>query len=233
MNKLPSIPHSERLCNECTDGVCFVQNQCSIEWQKILAQFKTVKTFSAGDIIYKKSDISKGVYIVYSGLVKLVDDIEKPTFIASILHQGELFGYRGFTQKENNSLYYAVAMTDCELSFFPLDIFQSAVRANEELSFYLIEQLSQALLKSEKTSATLAHATAKQRVLYALQILTDAMKKVKEESSGFYTISRKDIANIARTTYETVIRSLTDLQKQGHITLHGKSVKILKNSTNV
>jgi CRP/FNR family transcriptional regulator len=42
-----------------------------------------------------------------------------------------------------------------------------------------------------------------------------------------YTISRKDYASKVNTTYETVIRVLSDLNKEKIIKLDGKSIRIL------
>jgi len=42
-----------------------------------------------------------------------------------------------------------------------------------------------------------------------------------------YTLSRKDYASKAGTTYETVIRVLSDLNKEKIISIEGKSIRIL------
>jgi len=42
-----------------------------------------------------------------------------------------------------------------------------------------------------------------------------------------FTITRKDIASIANTTYESVIRSLSDLQSEGIVKIEGKKLRIL------
>jgi CRP-like cAMP-binding protein len=46
-----------------------------------------------------------------------------------------------------------------------------------------------------------------------------------------YTLPRRDIASMADTSYESVIRALSDLQQQGIIELVGKEVRIRKGKT--
>ncbi|MCB0482882.1 MAG: winged helix-turn-helix domain-containing protein, partial [Flavobacteriales bacterium] len=59
--------------------------------------------------------------------------------------------------------------------------------------------------------------------------------RMNMESFGFeatddallaYTITRKDMASLASTTYESVIRSLAELQKEGIIKIEGKKLRI-------
>ena len=50
----------------------------------------------------------------------------------------------------------------------------------------------------------------------------------KDKKKLAFTISRKDIASAANTTYESVIRTLADFQRQGIIDLVGKEIRIMK-----
>jgi CRP-like cAMP-binding protein len=47
------------------------------------------------------------------------------------------------------------------------------------------------------------------------------------ETKLSFTLSRKDIANQAGTRYETVVRVLADLKKEGVIQIDGKAIHIL------
>ena len=49
----------------------------------------------------------------------------------------------------------------------------------------------------------------------------------KDKKRLAFTISRKEIAQVADTTYESVIRSLSELQELGMIELTGKQVRIV------
>jgi CRP-like cAMP-binding protein len=52
---------------------------------------------------------------------------------------------------------------------------------------------------------------------------------VVEKNMLSYTLSRKDIANFAGTTYESVIRSLNTLEKMKVIRTNKKNIYILNN----
>ena len=71
--------------------------------------------------------------------------------------------------------------------------------------------------------------TVTQRVVKALRMNMDAFGfDVTDKKRLALTISRKQIAQVADTTYESVIRSLAELQDSGMIELVGKQVRILK-----
>jgi len=49
----------------------------------------------------------------------------------------------------------------------------------------------------------------------------------KKSTKLSYTLSRKDIANKSGTTYESAVRSLAELNKDGVIKIDGKAIHIL------
>jgi len=61
----------------------------------------------------------------------------------------------------------------------------------------------------------------------ALMTIVDSFGFEKQDETLLsFTPSRKDIASLAGTTYETVIRVLGELEKENIIRLEGKSIRI-------
>ncbi|RLB97350.1 MAG: hypothetical protein DRH90_23475 [Deltaproteobacteria bacterium] len=70
--------------------------------------------------------------------------------------------------------------------------------------------------------------SAKGKVSSALITIVDSFGFEKQDNTLLnFTPSRKDIASLAGTTYETVIRVLGELEKENIIELEGKSVRVL------
>ena len=75
----------------------------------------------------------------------------------------------------------------------------------------------------------LAQMPVKGRSAESLILIRDAFGK---QSDGTLNdaLSRKDIASLSGTTYETVIRMLTELSQDGCIELNTKKIRLLNES---
>lgn len=81
---------------------------------------------------------------------------------------------------------------------------------------------------TEKRIKTMASMTAKEKVALSLLTIIDAFGFDKNDNSLLdFTPSRKDISSIAGTTYETVIRVLSESEKSKIIVLEGTAIRIL------
>lgn len=70
--------------------------------------------------------------------------------------------------------------------------------------------------------------TVQQRVAFAIQINMDAFGFSSNNPSLLaFTLSKKDIASLANTTYESTIRSLKELIDQELVAMKGKQLSIL------
>ena len=69
---------------------------------------------------------------------------------------------------------------------------------------------------------------ARDKLICSLNDIIDTFGlKKKDETRLNFSLSRKDIAGLSATTYETVVRILGDLDKQNYIQIDGKEIKIL------
>ena len=83
------------------------------------------------------------------------------------------------------------------------------------------------LRRSERANKRKLNSTVKERVAQAIRMNMENFGfDADDESLLAFTITRKDMASIASTTYESVIRSLADLQKDGIIKIEGKKLRI-------
>jgi len=201
---------------------------CSQEWHSIIQNSETAFSVNKGGKIFAEGDPVKGVYFIDSGIVKVVSGhTKKIERILRLAGNGELLGHRGFSV--SNYPVSAIALTNTKITFVPRDIFRTLIKTNSTLSLYLIDFLSNELRESEERTESLMHSEIKDRIVVILLKLADLFGYDKQEPQKlFYSLSRTDLANMAGTTYETVIRILASLQKQKYIKLTGKSIHLLK-----
>ncbi|MCK6649843.1 MAG: Crp/Fnr family transcriptional regulator [Bacteroidia bacterium] len=177
--------------------------------------------------MFKQGDKVNGIHFIVKGNVKVsVLKSEHPERILRLAGPDKILGHRGIA----NSHYSitATALTDCEILFLPNDIFITLLRTNPDLSMFLINFLAVEMRDSEDRMINLIQLDVKERIACILITLSESFGfDEKEPTKLSYTLSRKDFASFAGTTYETVIRTLISLQKSKLIKLAGKEIHIL------
>ena len=104
-------------------------------------------------------------------------------------------------------------------------VFNIVAKSNIEFTYQLMMFFAEELRRSEEK---ILQVPVKNRVARAILTNYTVFGADKKDATKLsYTISRKDYASKAGTTYETVIRVLSDLNKEKIIALDGKSIIIL------
>ena len=206
----------------------FLSAYCSEEWVFLLRNYLQVKSFKKDEHIFSQGDKVSGVYFINKGMVKVVSLFDETNErILRLANEGYIVGHRGLYSK-----YYpvsAIALCNTEMSFIPIDIFTKLIRTNPDFSLFMITFISEELRKADEQMKNMIHGEVIKRIAIIICMLIDAFGYDKKEKSRLnYTLSRKDIANIAGTTYESVIRNLTQLEIKKIIIMDGKNFIISK-----
>ena len=129
--------------------------------------------------------------------------------------------------KEEQYSNSAGTLEDSEIYMLPKDDFFDLIYKNAEVSRKFIEMLSNNLLENEKQLVKLAYNSVRKRIAEALIKLSNKYKK--DDSQKFsMNLSREDLANLAGTATETVIRTLSDFKDNKLIEISGGSITILE-----
>lgn len=218
----------KRKCETCTHYKCFINKYCSDEWKPIITFNKTSTDYPAGATIFSEGEPVKGVYEIYYGKIKVVSSYgTKMERIVSLVTVEQILGYEGLG---GDMIYPVTAITleKSQVTFIPLDIFYMAVKANPEMALYLVKFYADQLKAAEVRMKQNSTMTVKEKVVVGLLTIIDSFGFNKQDPSLLsYTPSRKDIASLSDTTYETVIRVLGSLEKESIIQLEGKAIKVL------
>lgn len=197
------------------------------QWTPLIETHNETISFKAGEMIFKEGDEVPGMYCLNSGKVKIFSVDGKEEHILRLAGEGDLVGLRGI----GKVLVYpasCVALTDCEMSFLPIHVFLSLLRTNSEFCFYYMNLISEELRRTERVIRIISRMEMRERIAFAIIRNLDAFGYDKDEKGLLaFTLSRREYASMASTTYETVIRMLSDLEKSKYIRLERKNIRIL------
>lgn len=186
----------------------------------LIEQAKTTVRYKAGQVIFYAGNDPIGMYTINSGLVKL--EVTSPTGTAHTLRligPGGVLGYRSLFAGEP---YHAsaIAVEDCELCFLPKADLMNVLKNHPGTMLRLLEHLSKDLRFAEEKWLGQMDKGAPERIAEALLFLQD--------NFAHQQWTRREIAQWAGTTPETVIRTLAAFEKEGLIDQKdGRSIRIL------
>ena len=198
----------EQVCATCeqrhTNPIC-----SNDEILASIAEIKMDITMAANTPIYQMGDLPKGFYSVKAGLVKLENYSRSgAAHTLRLFGPGSAFGYRAIFKNEPAQAS-AITVEPTELCLLPREPVLALAKKNPEVLLNLIEQLATDLKVAEHKWVQQMDLSANERVAEALLFLSEKFQNV--------TWTRKDIAQWAGTTPETVIRTLAQFEKEGLI----------------
>lgn len=200
-----------------------INKYCSKEWQEFINFHSEIRSFKKNETIFNFGDEVEGLYIVNAGRIKIVKQTQASTRLIRLAAEDDVLGHRGFGEPWKYSIS-AIALEDTDLMFIPNIIFDQAVKANPEFAYFMIMFFAEELRCSESLAF---QSIVKNLVASAINKNYIAFGLEENSTKLSYSLSRKDLASMAGTTYESVVRSLAELQKEGIIKLDGKAIHIL------
>jgi CheY-like chemotaxis protein/CRP-like cAMP-binding protein len=176
--------------------------------------------------IYSEGNHPHSLYYLNSGKIRTykINDYGKELTI-SLYNAGDFFGYNALLE---NTAYKETAETleESEVSVIDRQDFEVLVNNNKEVAQKFIKLLANNISEKEEQLISLAYNSLRKRVADAILTL---LKKYKEENQEEFIIhiSREDLAHIAGTTTESLIRTLSDFKNEKLIEAEAGYVKVL------
>lgn len=205
-----------------------IEEYCTPEWKQLALHNTGTLQFGTGEIIFNEGDKADHIYMVKHGRVKVYSNYtEEVEVIVRFAADGQVIGHRGFGEDFTFSVS-AIALGPTSVYRLPMPIFQNLLRANNLFCYYFLLFFAEELRRSERMRKNQLNMQVKQRVAQAIRMNMESFGfDAGDEMLLAYTITRKDMASLASTTYESVIRSLAELQKDGIIQIEGKKLRIM------
>ena len=191
-----------------------------------LAESTQVNQYKKKQRIYTEGNHPHSLYYLNSGKIRTykINDSGKELTIG-LYNTGDFFGYHSLLQ---NTPYNETAETleKCKICSIGREDFEILINNNKKVAQKFIKLLAHNVTEKEEQLINLAYNSLRKRVADALLTL---LKKYKEEDHTNFTIqiSREDLAHIAGTTTESLIRTLSDFKAEKLIEAEAGSVKII------
>ncbi len=183
------------------------------------------KKYERGDMLFRKNQFPKGIFIIRKGRVKIYQRMSTGADQALNIHvAGEIIGYRPLLCDER----YPVngnAIEPCTVWFVPAKSFFELLNKSIALSNLLLRYLSHEFTVWVNTISMMSHRTVKERLLLNLLILHAKYQEASRWPVKI-TLPKTDIANLIGTSKETLARVLQDLKSTHHITSRGRTIEI-------
>lgn len=190
------------------------------EVSEVLNKSKVMHYLAPGEVLFHIGEEPKGLYSIASGLMKLEStSAQGAAHTLRILGPGGSLGYRSlFANEKYHSS--AVAMEHTEICFIPKALVLKFFNEHPEVAMKLLCHLSKDLKVAEDKWMDQMDKGAGERIAEALVFLQDHF-----QHQGW---TRREIAEWAGTTPETVIRTLAQFEKEGLIDQSsGRQIKII------
>ncbi|MCF6166686.1 Crp/Fnr family transcriptional regulator [Furfurilactobacillus rossiae] len=184
--------------------------------------------FPKGTLIKQPLDNNDGMFVIDQGSAKVysVSDTGKEK-ILYMMKPGDITGQETlFSQHQTD--YFIESLEDSYVCSVSHQAFQQVLRESPELCLNLLNNFGDKLVAVERNSVRRDTLLAKDRVL---SYLTDKLENAPSNTFQL-PVKKKELASFLGLSPETLSRQLKALQNDGVITVSGRHITFIKNSTN-
>jgi CheY-like chemotaxis protein/CRP-like cAMP-binding protein len=177
--------------------------------------------------IYSEGKRAYHLYYVAEGKVKTFKtNDEGKDLIIAIYQAGEFFGYTALLE---GGVYHesAEALEPCEVTSIGREAFEGLVNNNAEVMRQFVKLLAGNVHEREEQLLNIAYNSLRKKVAEALIMLHRKYKGQQADPVPMH-ISRENLAAIAGTAKESLIRTLGDFRDEGLIEMRGTDIVVLK-----
>lgn len=196
----------------------YIFSELDIDDIEILAGMCIEKVFQPDEFIFWEGDSPEWFYVVLRGQVKVLKHASSGRqFIIAFFGTGEIFGDVAVFE---NKPYPASTQAVKETSVLGIkrQDFTAFLINRPEVALRIINILGGRLREAQDRLRDLAGERVEQRLAFILQMLSGKLGSV-------LPFTRQEIADMAGTTVETVIRVMSNLRKQGIVrSVRGKII---------
>jgi CRP/FNR family transcriptional regulator, cyclic AMP receptor protein len=177
-------------------------------------------------VIYSEGNHPTKLYFIEKGKVKTFKtNSDGKDFTTGLYGEGDYIGYVAALE---NTVYKetAEAIDDTVVAIIPVEEFRNLMANNQHAMQLFIQLLAKNVRTKEDQLLGLAYNSLRKRVADALITLQQKYQAENQERFSI-NISREDLANIAGTATESLIRTLSDFKSEKLIEIAAGSIVIL------
>ncbi|MBK6930840.1 MAG: response regulator [Saprospirales bacterium] len=199
----------------------FINEAKALEAIQRLSENREIRHYRKKDPIFQEGEVPRWLFYVEKGNIKIYktnDDGRE--LILRIAGPGEFLGYLALL-RDDRYPESAASLEDTTIRLIPKDDFFTLVYGHRDVNARFIKLLAGHVAEQEQQLIDLAYNSVRKRVATAIIHLFD---------QGFREINllREDLAALAGTAKETVIRTLTDFKNEGLIDIREGFISVIK-----
>ncbi len=191
-----------------------------------LAEDRNTNKYKKKQVIYSEGNHPNRLYYVLKGKVKAYKTNEEgKELVTELFSEGDFLGYIPLLEEKVYS-DTAEALEETELAVIPKEDFDELLNKNPEVSKKIIQLLARNIVEKENQLLGMAYNSLRKKVAEAL--ITLQKKYQQNEGENFVIdISRDNLATIAGTATESLIRTLSDFRSEKLIDIKDGNIVIM------
>jgi len=178
------------------------------------------KHLRSGEVLFKEGAAGDEMYLIRSGKIRIVKDLEGTKKTLAVIGEGEFFGEMALLDKRPRSAA-AIAETDAKLIIVDRNAFLSSVNKNPFIK-YIIETLTTRL---RKTNNMLKYFSVPNEKIRFLLFIKDRLSKNEEgDMDTGLDAGGKEIADVTGVPLDKIKEYLRELKEYNIANLDGNLV---------
>ena len=187
---------------------------------------RNINRYKRKQIIYSEGNRPSRLFYIQKGKVKTYKSNENAKeLVVGLYNEGDFLGYiallEGTSYKET-----AEALEDCEIAIIPKEDFDTLMYNHPEIAKSFLKLLARNVSEKEDQLIGLAYNSLRKKVADAIITLKKKYNPANEKDFTIH-ISRENLASIAGTATESLIRTLSDFKNEHLIDIHEGYITIV------
>lgn len=194
------------------------------EQAELMKENSNVVKYRKKEVIFRQGTRTSHMMFIKSGYVKIYKEGRNNKFIVlKVAKPGNFLGLMSIYGGQLHQ-YSASAIDECEIIYIDFSAFNKVVHENGNLSLKIIEILSNEGLYIFDRLMGQSHKQLPGRIADVLLYFSE---QIYNSSTFVFPFTRRELAELAGTTKESFIRTLTEFKNDKIIKLDGSKVEIV------
>lgn len=192
-----------------------------------LMAHKSEHRYKKGEVLFREGAYPSGIYYIVEGKVKKYKtDRSGKEQIIYVANTGELLGYHAILS-EYRYPDSAATLEDSMVAFIPKEDFILTLQHSSVLNNRLLKTLSHEFAVLANSITLFAQNSVRERLALQLIVLREKYKVNFEPGMAVeINMSRDDLASLAGTVRENVVRVLSEFKEAGIVETKGRKIVI-------
>lgn len=196
----------------------------SDEQLELLENNSNVVSYYKKDSVFRQGTRTSHIMLMISGLIKIYKEGRNGRIVLlKIAKQGDYIGMLS-VMGDHIHQYSATAVEPSEICFIDINAFRNVLMENGKFSLQLMNLISQDGLFIFNRLITQTHKQLPGRIA---DVLLYFAEDVYSQTRFDFPLTRRELAELAGTTKESFIRTLTEFKNDKIIVLDGSHVEII------